>query len=362
MGMPSANFWRDKRVFLSGHTGFKGAWLSAWLLNLGAKVFGFSLGPNTVPSLSDLVGIEQRVASVRHDIRNGEELARSMEDFAPDIVMHLAAQSLVQRSYQEPVLTYEINVMGTVHLLEAARRTPSVRVIVVVTSDKCYENREWCWGYREDDHLGGFDPYSSSKACAELAVSAWRRSFSFGSKGDRQVAIATARAGNVIGGGDWAADRIVPDCIRALSAKRSVLVRNPHAVRPWQHVLEPLCGYLLLAERLWRDGSEVAEAWNFGPSMNELAPVSHIVERIVALWGDGGTYEVVNSDRPHEAGLLAVDPAKAMRRLGWQPHLTLEEALTWTTQWYKGQHFGASAASLVDADISRFEQLRDRNR
>ena len=362
MLIPTDEFWRDKRIFLTGHTGFKGTWLASWLVKLGANVFGLSLAPDTNPSLSELVDIERRVTSVRQDIRDGGALRQSMQQFAPDIVLHLAAQALVQRAYDEPVLTYETNVMGTVHVLEAVRRTPSVRVVVVVTSDKCYENREWCWGYREVDHLGGYDPYSSSKACAELVTSAWRRSFLSKSEDGRHVAVATARAGNVIGGGDWATDRLIPDCIRALSDGRPVPVRNPGAMRPWQHVLDPLCGYLLLAERLWWDGNETADAWNFGPSINEVTPVSYIVERMVALWGDGGSYELANDTRPHEAGLLALDASKARLRLGWRPRLGIEEALSWTAQWYKRQFLGAPATMLVDEDIDRFERLATEHR
>jgi|ERR1700722_2906726 len=354
--MLNREFWQDKRVFLSGHTGFKGTWLASWLLKLGARVFGLSLAPDTNPNLADLVGIERRVTSVREDIRVREPIARVMMEFAPDIVLHLAAQPLVHRSYDEPVLSYETNVMGTVHLLEAVRRAPSVRAVVIVTSDKCYENRDWQWGYREHDRLGGYDPYSSSKACSELVAAAWRRSYFSGSETGRQVAVATARAGNVIGGGDWANDRILPDCIRAFSAGRPVLVRNPDATRPWQHVLEPLCGYLVLAERLWHDGNAVAEAWNFGPPMTEVATVSHVVRRMVALWGDSSSYEIFNGSRPHEAGQLTLDSTKAMRRLGWRPRLTLEEALALTAQWYKRQHLGTSAARLVDEQIDSFEK------
>jgi CDP-glucose 4,6-dehydratase len=362
MSIPTPEFWQGKRVFLTGHTGFKGTWLASWLVKLGAHVFGLALAPDTKPSLCELVDIEHRTTSVRQDIRDGAAVCQLMQQSAPDIVLHLAAQPLVQRSYVSPVLTYETNVMGTVHVLEAVRQTPSVRAVVVVTSDKCYENREWYWGYREDDHLGGYDPYSSSKACAELVTAAWRRSFLSRSENGRNVAVATARAGNVIGGGDWATDRLIPDCVRALSDGRPVPVRNPNAMRPWQHVLDPLCGYLLLAERLWREGNEMAEAWNFGPSINEVMPVLNIVERIVALWGDGGSYELANNTRPHEAGLLAVDASKARMRLGWRPRLGIEEALSWTAQWYKRQFLGTPATMLVDEDIDRFERLTIENR
>jgi CDP-glucose 4,6-dehydratase len=353
----SREFWRNKRVFLSGHTGFKGTWLAWWLLNRGAKVFGLSLAADTHPSVGELVGIERRVVSVREDIRNREAVARAIIQSAPDIVLHLAAQSLVHRSYSEPVLTYETNVMGTVNLLEAVRQTPSTRVVVVVTSDKCYENRETQRGYREQDHLGGHDPYSSSKACTELVAAAWRRSFLSGTEEGRQVAIATVRAGNVIGGGDWAKDRLIPDCIRAFCAGRPVLIRNPNATRPWQHVLEPLSGYLLLAERLWYEGTETAGAWNFGPSATEVAPVLHVVRRMVELWGEGSSYEVFDGSQRHEAGQLSLDSTKAIRHLGWRPRLGLEEALVWTAHWYKQQHFGRSAEKLLDEQIDRFEAM-----
>jgi CDP-glucose 4,6-dehydratase len=352
-----SHFWQDKRVFLSGHTGFKGTWLAWWLLNHGARVFGISLAPENSPNLGELAGIERRVISVRQDIRDREGVARAMIRSAPDIVFHLAAQSLVHRSYAEPVLTYETNVMGTVNLLEAVRRTPSTRAVVIVTSDKCYENRESRWAYNEHDHLGGYDPYSSSKACAELIAAAWRRSFLSGTEDGRQVAIATARAGNVIGGGDWAPDRLIPDCVRAFCAGRPVLVRSPNATRPWQHVLEPLSGYLLLAERLWYEGSEMAEAWNFGPPASEVKPVVHVVRQMVDLWGDHSSYQILESSRSHEAGQLILDSTKAMKRLGWRPRIGLEEALVWTAHWYKQQHLGGSAEKLLDEQIARFDAI-----
>jgi CDP-glucose 4,6-dehydratase len=269
-------------------------------------------------------------------------------------VLHLAAQSLVQRSYRMPAATYQTNVMGTVNLLEAVRDTPSVRAVVIVTSDKCYENQEWAWAYRENEALGGYDPYSSSKACVEILVAAWRRSFLQGAG----VAVATARAGNVIGGGDWADDRLIPDCIRALASGKPALIRNPHSTRPWQHVLEPLTGYLSLAERLSTDGVAMAEAWNFGPAIDDVEPVRLVADRIAVLWGDGASCAYMNTDAYHEAGLLAVDAAKARARLHWRPRLRLSAALDWTVTWYKRHQEGVAADALVLADIERYEAIQ----
>jgi CDP-glucose 4,6-dehydratase len=248
--------------------------------------------------------------------------------------------------------------MGTVHVMEAVRRTPSVRSVVIVTTDKCYENREWPWAYREDDTLGGYDPYSSSKACAELAVAAWRRSYFPASEGG-QVSMASARAGNVIGGGDWAEDRLIPDCIRALRTGATIAIRNPSATRPWQHVLEPLCGYLLLAEGLWKGEADLAEAWNFGPAVQDVKPVRHIVECVTALWGEGASWSAVGGTGLHEAALLAVDAAKARARLNWQPRLGLEDALAWSVRWYKAHRNGRAAADLVGEDIEFYEKIGD---
>ena len=354
---PSPAFWAGKRVLLTGHTGFKGAWLWHWLRRLGAEPFGFALAPDTEPSLAALSGIDRDAASTLGDLRDASALAAAMQRARPDVVLHLAAQALVRRSYDEPVATFETNVMGTVHLLEAVRRTPSVRSVVVVTSDKCYENREWCWPYREDEALGGYDPYSASKAATELVAAAWRRSFLRGPGPDgRRVGVATARAGNVIGGGDWALDRLVPDCMRSLGAGRPVLIRSPHATRPWQHVIEPLCGYLLLAERLWDDEAAFGEAWNLGPSMEQVQPVARVVDLVTTLWGDGARWEQVGGDHPHEAGYLAVDASKARTRLKWQPRFGLREALAWTVEWHKRQAAGEPAPALIDEQIERYER------
>ena len=348
------SFWRGKRVLVTGHTGFKGAWLGTWLERLGAEVFGLSLPPEGARSLCGLIGLEERIAFRHADIRDAEKLRVAVTGFAPEIVLHLAAQSLVRRSYKDPSGTFATNVMGTVNLLEAVRATPSVRAVLIVTSDKCYENREWLWPYREADPLGGADPYSASKAGTELAAQAWRQSF-FGA--DQPVAVATARAGNVIGGGDWAEDRLIPDCIAALAAGRAIEIRNPKATRPWQHVLDPLAGYLNLAERLHEAGQAFARAWNFGPSTDDIRPVSAVADAVVARWGAGARWIATGGQGPHEAGLLAVDASLARARLGWAPRLPLDAALDWTVDWYRREAAGASAAALVAGQIAAYEAL-----
>lgn len=348
---PSNSFWSGKRVFLTGQTGFKGTWLALWLVHLGAIVRGFALPPDSPECLSVVTGLTDQIESLYGDIRDASTLDTALLGFAPDVVMHLAAQALVQRSYREPVQTFEVNVLGTIHVLEAARRCRSVRVVVVVSSDKCYENHEWAWAYRETEALGGRDPYSASKAGTELVVAAWRTSFF----DLTTVALASARAGNVIGGGDWAENRLIPDCVRAMMAGRAIEIRSPNATRPWQHVLEPLCGYLLLAERLWEDGAAVAEAWNFGPATNDVKPVGDVVERVTRLWGGQASWRVVGASDGHEAGLLAVDAAKARSRLFWQPRLRLDTALEWTINWYKRDAIGANARALILDDIARYE-------
>jgi CDP-glucose 4,6-dehydratase len=354
--LPDPAFWRGKRVFLTGHTGFKGSWLVLWLERLGANITGFALPPSS-PSLAAPAGIEQRITSVHGDIRDQAALSRAVDAADPEIILHLAAQALVRLSYSQPVETFATNVMGTTHVLEAARQAPRVQALVSVTTDKCYANREWVWPYRETDALGGHDPYSASKACAELVTAAWRQSFlSAPRPGKPLLAVATARAGNVIGGGDWSLDRLVPDCIRAFAAGQTVQIRSPHSTRPWQHVLEPLCGYLLLAEQLWINGQDFAEAWNFGPPMDDVQPVSRIVQRIAEAWGDGA-WHITEGPHPHEAEFLAVDPSLARARLGWIPRLKLESALDWTGHWYKQHIAGIDAARLVAADIERYEGI-----
>lgn len=362
------NFWRDKRVLLTGHTGFKGAWLSLWLQSLGARVTGYSLAPPTQPSLFELARISDGMRSVTGDVRDLEGLSRCLAESRPEIVLHMAAQSLVRRSYTNPVETYETNVMGTVNLLEAVRRAGGdVRAVVVVTTDKCYENREWVWGYREIDPMGGHDPYSNSKGCAELVTAAYRNSFfGTGAGGRASARVASARAGNVIGGGDWAEDRLLPDMFRALLEGRAVVVRNPAATRPWQHVLEPLGGYMLLAERLCGDdGARYAEGWNFGPREEDARPVAWVVGRVGELWkadgalsgraGDSVWTKDERGGHPHEARYLKLDCSKARQELGWRPRWPLEDGLRATVEWYRAYGRGADVRAVVLNQISSYQ-------
>ncbi|MEO5340793.1 MAG: CDP-glucose 4,6-dehydratase [Magnetococcus sp. MYC-9] len=330
-------FWRGKRVFLTGHTGFKGSWLSIWLQSLGVELHGLALAPPTVPSLFDAARLGSDMASTIGDVRHDATVYAAVAACRPEIVFHMAAQPLVRFSYQEPVATYATNVMGTVHLLEAVRRVDSVRVVVNITTDKCYENKEWVWGYREEEAMGGHDPYSSSKGCAELVTHAYRRSF-FQHKtgGQPHIAVASARAGNVIGGGDWARDRLVPDILRAFEHNLPVIVRNPQAIRPWQHVLEPLSGYLALAQCLYAaDGAQWAEGWNFGPHDDDARSVQWIVERLAGLWGGEAHWQLDAEQHPHEANHLKLDISKAKVRLGWRPRWTLDTALEKVMAWHQ---------------------------
>ncbi len=338
----SPSFWRGKRVFMTGHTGFKGAWLALWLTDLGAEVTGYSLPPPTDPSLFDMAGLRSRLRHIEGDVRDEAALTHAVGEAPPEIVFHMAAQSLVRVSYEEPAATYATNVMGTVNLLEAVRRCEGVRAVVCVTSDKCYENRETPRPYREDDAMGGYDPYSSSKGCAELVASAYRRSF-FGGQSDSAggTAIATARAGNVIGGGDWAKDRLIPDLLNGFAAGVRPRVRFPSAVRPWQHVLEPLAGYLRLAEALWAGDRGAAEGWNFGPDDADSRPVRWIADRLAVLWGEGAAWETTGEPQPHEAHFLRLDCAKARQQLGWRPAWGLDEALRQTVAWRRALDEGA---------------------
>jgi len=351
----NAEFWRHKRVLLTGHTGFKGSWLSLWLQSMGAQVVGYALAPPTKPSLFDVIEIEQGMTSVLGDIRDLSHLRAVFAEHQPEIVIHMAAQPLVRYSYVEPVETYSTNVMGTVNLLEAVRSTPSVKAVVNVTTDKCYENREWAWGYRENEPMGGFDPYSSSKGCAELVTAAYRNSFfnasTFNDK--HSTAIASARAGNVIGGGDWAEDRLIPDIMRAISDNNPVRIRNPHAIRPWQHVLEPLSGYLLLAQKLYEEGPAYAEGWNFGPNDEDAKPVQWIVERLTQSWGEGASWQLDGGDHPHEAHYLKLDCSKAKAALNWHPRWHLDEALVKIVDWQRNYLDGADmkAVTLEQIDI-----------
>jgi CDP-glucose 4,6-dehydratase len=353
-------FWRGKRVLITGHTGFKGAWLSLWLQAKGAEVVGYALPPPTTPSLFESANVAQGMTSIMGDVRDLESISREILSHRPEVVFHLAAQSLVRESYQNPVETYAVNVMGTAHVLEAVRQVDSVRAVVIVTSDKCYANREWVWGYRENEPMGGHDPYSSSKGCAELVTAAFRDSFFPTEKYEQhRVAIASARAGNVIGGGDWATDRLIPDIIRAFIEERPVVIRSPHAIRPWQHVLEPLDGYLTLAERLVERGSEFACGWNFGPSDEDARPVGWIVEHLVQLWGTGATWEIDKNPQPHEAHYLKLDSSQARMRLGWKPRLDLSTTLEWLVAWYRefAQEKQVRTQAMTLAEIERFENL-----
>ncbi len=346
-------FWRDRRVFLTGHTGFKGSWLSLWLQSLGANVTGYALPAPTQPSLFELANVASGMVSIEGDIRDLAGLTSAMKDAQPEIVIHMAAQPLVRYSYEYPVETYEVNVMGTVNLLEAVRRVESVVAVVNVTTDKCYENNEWEWGYRETDRLGGYDPYSNSKGCSELVTSAYRQSYF---SGDRNVRIATARAGNVIGGGDWAEDRLIPDIVSSLNQKKVVSIRNPNAIRPWQHVLEPLSGYLVLAESLVKYGDSFAEAWNFGPDDSDVRPVSWIVESLVTGWHQSLGWRLDDGHHPHEACYLKLDISKAKNRLKWRPVLGISDALDWIVRWYRVMpELGARDATL--ADISAYQRI-----
>jgi CDP-glucose 4,6-dehydratase len=344
-------FWKGRRVLVTGHTGFKGGWLSLWLESLGAKVTGLALAPQT-PGFFHAVDLGRGVASVIGDIRDYSVVERSVREASPEVIFHLAAQSLVRASYRDPVANYATNVMGTVHVLEAARHASSVRATVVVTSDKCYENREWLWGYRESDRLGGHDPYSSSKACAEIVSSAYLRSFIQNSDTKSGIGLATVRAGNVIGGGDWAEDRLLPDVVRAISLGKDPVIRNPSAVRPWQHVLEPLRGYLMLAERLaGGDAAKFSGAWNFGPRDEDARPVGWLVERFQELWGQPRKWRRDESQQPHEAGQLRLDASKARFSLGWEATTDAVQALKLTVAWYQGQAAGKDMRQLSLAQI-----------
>ena len=328
--------YKNKKVLVTGHTGFKGSWLSLWLLELGANVIGYSLEPPTQPNLFDSIKLKNKITHILGDVRDENHLFNVFKKYQPEFVFHLAAQPLVRLSYTEPKLTYETNVIGTINVLEAVRKTDSVRVCVVITTDKCYENKEWVYGYRETDSMGGYDPYSSSKACAELVVSAYRNSF-FNSKDyDKihNIALSSVRAGNVIGGGDWGEDRLIPDCVKTLSKNKIINIRNPQATRPWQYVLEPLSGYLLLGSKMYKDGKRYSSAWNFGPNDNDIITVEEIVKSVTKNWGNGD-YKVDTSSQPHEAGLLKLDTSKARTFLGWKPIYNVCEAIKRTINWYK---------------------------
>lgn len=344
-------FWTGRRVFLTGHTGFKGGWLALWLKELGAEVQGYALPANTDPALWHVARLQEKVSGTLADIRDAQRLIEAVSAFRPEIVLHLAAQPLVRESYRAPADTYAVNVMGTLNLLEAVRRCDSIRAVVVVTTDKCYDNQEWVWPYREQDALGGHDPYSSSKACTELLCASWRDSF----LREAGIALATARAGNVLGGGDWSADRLLPDILRTWQAGETLTLRYPQAVRPWQHVLEPLSGYLYLAQALVEQGDTVASAWNFGPDADALVSVGELVERLARRWGDRARWQIEPTAQPHEAGLLALDSTKARTRLGWRPRWTLEQALEHTLDWHGAWCTGADMQTFTRTQIAAYQ-------
>lgn len=352
------NHWQGRRVFLTGHTGFKGGWLALWLAARGAEIRGYSLDPETAPNLFTAASVAQSLDDVRGDIRNYAQLASALTEFRPEVVFHLAAQPLVRRSYADPLGTYATNVMGTANVLEAVRKTPSVRAVVCVTTDKCYRNQEWVWPYRETDALGGHDPYASSKACAEVVSAAYRSSFfSAESADEHKVALATARAGNVIGGGDWSEDRLIPDLVRGFQAKQPVLIRRPHAIRPWQHVLEPVHGYITLAEQLLAGHTQFANAFNFGPNEEDAWPVERIVSALAKIWGEDASWTIDEAPSVHENHFLKLDASKARAELGWKPHLKIETALDWTIAWYRAAQQGADMRQGTLAQIAAYEGL-----
>jgi CDP-glucose 4,6-dehydratase len=347
------SFWKNKKVLVTGHTGFKGSWLSLWLQSAGTKLVGYALEPPTEPSLFIDAKIKAGMTSIIGNILDTEFLKKQLLQHQPEIIIHMAAQTVVRTSYDNPVETYATNVMGTVNVLDAVRSTPSVKVFVNVTSDKCYDNKEWEWGYRETDALGGYDPYSNSKACSELVTSAYRNSFF----SNGRVAIATARAGNVIGGGDWTKDQLIPDIFRALLKNEPIKLRSPKAVRPWQFVMEPLDGYLTLAEYLWEGGVQYADGWNFGPSYDDAKPVEWIAKKISQQWGKDSKIEIESAQQPHEAGYLKLDASKAAAWLNWHPKLRLSEALEWIVEWYSTYQKKGNITEFTCRQINEFAKL-----
>jgi CDP-glucose 4,6-dehydratase len=350
-------FWKHKRVLLTGHTGFKGSWLSLWLQKKGACLIGYALQPPTEPSLFESAKVSEGMTSITGDVRDLQSLRQCMIEHKPEIVVHMAAQALVRASYDDPIETFSTNVMGTANVLESIRKSDTVKSTVIITSDKCYENNEWIWGYRENDPMGGHDPYSSSKGCAELVSSAYIRSF-FSSNNAQQptASVATARAGNVIGGGDWSKDRLVTDIMAAIFNGQPVVIRSPHAIRPWQHVLEPLRGYLMLAEKLYLHGTEYTGPWNFGPEDQDAKPVSWIVDALTQNWGKGANWVVDSNEQPHEASYLKLDCTKAKQILGWRPVVNLPTALNWIVEWYRCLKNGADMRQQTLDQIGRYEQ------
>jgi CDP-glucose 4,6-dehydratase len=356
--MLSRSFWRRRKVFLTGHTGFKGSWLSLWLHTLEANVTGYALDPPTQPSLFEQAELAGSIRSIRADIRDFQRLKAEIAECRPDVVIHMAAQSVVGRGYDDPIETYSSNVLGTVHVLEALRQLKRQCVVINVTSDKCYSNREWVWGYRENEPMGGRDPYSNSKGCAELVTTAYRESFFPPAMLDRHgVALASARAGNAVGGGDWTSNQLIPDLMRAFLASSPCLIRSPTAIRPWQFVLEPLHGYLMLAERLAEDASRFASGWNFGPAEADAKPVCWIADELARSWGNGASWKRDVAAHPSEAQFLKLDASKARFFLDWRPLLPLHETLHWIIEWYRAFQAGANLRSLTRTQIERYEAL-----
>lgn len=358
------NFWQGKRVFLTGHTGFKGSWLSLWLQSLGAELTGYALKPPTNPSLFEVANVASGMRSIIDDVRDLSSLQKAIKEAKPEIVIHMAAQPLVRYSYTNPVETYDINVMGSVNLLESIRQAGGVKAVVNVTSDKCYENKEWVWGYREDEAMGGYDPYSNSKGCAELVTAAYRSSFfnpeEYGSHG---IALASARAGNVIGGGDWASDRLIPDFVRAIVAGETVVIRSPNAIRPWQHVLEPLSGYLELAEALYTQGPKYAQAWNFGPNENDAKTVEWIISGLVSCWEKGASYRVdTDAANLHEAHFLKLDCSKARTILGWHPQWDVAQTIESICAWHKAYLKGSDMKAFSLNEIFEYQSSLENGR
>jgi len=360
--MVNSNFYKDKSILITGHTGFKGSWLSLWLQQMGAKVIGFALPPSTSPSLFELAHVEKGMISITGDVRDLSAFKKVVQEYQPEIIIHMAAQALVLSSYDDPVETYSTNVLGVVNLFEAVRSVNSVRAVINVTTDKCYENKEWVWPYRETDPMGGFDPYSSSKGCAELVTAAYRSSFFNPLKFDEhKVAVASARAGNVIGGGDWAKNRLIPDIFRNISEGNTVIIRNPTAIRPWQHVLEPLSGYLLLAEKLFTNGTKYAEAWNFGPRYEDVKNVQWIFDSIKRKWDKKIKWEIEKSDAAkHEAHYLKLDISKAISLLNWEPQLSMDKTIDKIVSWYTAYMSGENMRDITLEQIKNYEKIIER--
>ena len=359
MGAPQKSFWEGRRVLITGHTGFKGSWLALLLHSLGAELIGYSLPPPTTPSLFQLAGLQNMIDEIEGDIRDFNRLRDAIRSRKPEIVFHLAAQALVCRSYENPIETYATNIMGTVNLLEAVRVAGGVKAVVNVTSDKCYENREWVWGYRETERMGGYDPYASSKGCAELVTAAYRNSyFNQADSASHGVALASARAGNVIGGGDWAENRLIPDCVRAVLKREKIMIRRPASVRPWQHVLEPLHGYIILAEKLCDNGIKYAQAWNFGPDDQDARSVSWVVARFCEKWGNGASYSIEAGGHPYEANYLKLDCSKARTLLDWRPLWNLDTALDAIVEWTAAYQEGTDLRKACFKQIEKYESAR----